>query len=160
MSNEEPTDLDIALAAADAGNAGHWPKVADVLADEYRKIKEDLNGSLVVAKAFIDFAAECKKYNINASQIHLDRAQEILNDSDDLDDGWRSIETLEEGVYVDLWSERYEEVISKGLKDKGRLHERIQWSPTELSRVNDHFNITHWRHSTPPPLLRNQTKNQ
>lgn len=34
----EPTQLQIALAAADAGNAGHWPTVAAILADEYRKV--------------------------------------------------------------------------------------------------------------------------
>jgi hypothetical protein len=36
---EEPTLLQIALEAADAGNAGHWPTVAGILADEYRKLE-------------------------------------------------------------------------------------------------------------------------
>jgi hypothetical protein len=34
---EEPTQLQIALEAADAGNAGHWPTVAGILADAYRE---------------------------------------------------------------------------------------------------------------------------
>lgn len=40
--NEEPTQLQIALGAADAGNAGHWPTVAGILADEYRAIERKL----------------------------------------------------------------------------------------------------------------------
>jgi hypothetical protein len=40
--NKEPTQLQIALGAADAGNAGHWPTVAGILADEYRAIAAKL----------------------------------------------------------------------------------------------------------------------
>lgn len=36
---DEPTNLDIALRAARAGSAGHWPAVADVLADEVERLR-------------------------------------------------------------------------------------------------------------------------
>ena len=45
--NTEPTQLEIALAAADAGNAGHWPTVAGILADEYRKLKSQSNMKII-----------------------------------------------------------------------------------------------------------------
>lgn len=35
----EPTQLEIALRAVDSGDAGHWPTVAGVLADEVRRLK-------------------------------------------------------------------------------------------------------------------------
>ena len=39
MNNEEPTILDIAKAAAKAGNAGHWPTVAGILLDEVERLE-------------------------------------------------------------------------------------------------------------------------
>lgn len=41
MTNE-PTLLDMALEAADAGNAGHWPTVAEILAQECRRLNPAL----------------------------------------------------------------------------------------------------------------------
>jgi hypothetical protein len=38
-SEEERGFVEIALAAADAGNAGHWPTVAGYLADEVRRLR-------------------------------------------------------------------------------------------------------------------------
>ena len=39
MNNEEPTILDIAKAAAKAGNAGHWQTVAGILLDEVERLE-------------------------------------------------------------------------------------------------------------------------
>ena len=37
--NDEPSDLDAALACVDSDSAGHWPTVAGILADAYRTLK-------------------------------------------------------------------------------------------------------------------------
>lgn len=39
MNDQEPTILDIAKAAARAGNAGHWPTVAGILLDEVERLE-------------------------------------------------------------------------------------------------------------------------
>jgi len=39
QTDEEREFIDMALAAADAGNAGHWPTVAGYLADEVRRLR-------------------------------------------------------------------------------------------------------------------------
>ena len=40
--NDEPSDLDAALACVDNDNAGHWPTVAGILADAYREQRDRL----------------------------------------------------------------------------------------------------------------------
>jgi hypothetical protein len=50
--NDEPSDLDAALACVDNDNAGHWPTVAGILADAYREQRDRLAEALRKIKGY------------------------------------------------------------------------------------------------------------
>jgi ABC-type transporter Mla subunit MlaD len=71
-TDEEREFIDMALAAADAGNAGHWPTVAGHLADEVRRLR-DLETALEhLAAEWQQSADEDERYlnRAHASEIH------------------------------------------------------------------------------------------
>jgi hypothetical protein len=69
----EPTDLDTALQAADAGSAGHWPTVAGVLADEVRDLQKRLADAV---KAY--------DMEVHSHGLTIEQRDHVENVADDL----------------------------------------------------------------------------
>ena len=68
---EETGFVETALAAADSGNAGHWPTVARYLADEVRRLRAELEAlkPVVVDREAIERVLRERMLNSNFTAV-------------------------------------------------------------------------------------------